>query len=252
MTSHGSTHFQSRTLLGKLASFLITAIAIALAFGAASPGLASNVDVHAWSSHVTADGHDHDTDGDGLPDQHESRRFGTNPLHADSDRDGLTDGDEVSLYATQPLNVDTDGDGLLDAEEIRLESDPLTADTDGDGLDDGDEIALGADPSTTDSDGDGLDDGLEVRILGSSPVSTDSDADGLADGDEVDIYGTNPAWNDAERVYIFTPVEAGILPEKSSSAQIRSIDTARVTNRPMASRIPVAQVHSMPALMALD
>jgi hypothetical protein len=70
---------------------------------------------------------DHDSDGDGIPDQMELA-LGKDPHFA-------WDG-----------SMDSDGDGLDDATEIRLGTDPYTFDTDGDGVGDGDEVAAGSDP----------------------------------------------------------------------------------------------------------
>lgn len=239
-------------LAGKLASILITAVAVALAFGAASsPALAAKVDVHAFSERLTADGQDEDTDGDGISDMLEIRQHGTNPTHSDSDRDGLDDGEEVNLHGTHPLNADSDGDGLKDDDEARLGSDPALADTDTDGLNDGGELALGTGLFATDSDKDGLTDGDEIRHHGSSPVHADSDGDGLADNDEVTIYGTNPAWADAKRVFIYAPGEEIMLPGKPAAIEVQPVHTTSTT-RPTIARVPVTTGHSMPALMALD
>ncbi len=111
-----------------------------------------------------------DTDGDGLSDFEEVRRYHTNPLIADSDGDGLTDGQEVFTYFTDPTRWDTDGDGLSDGEEVRYYgTNPLRADTDGDGLSDWEEIRLGTNPMLADTDGDGVRDGDDLcpRLAGS-------------------------------------------------------------------------------------
>jgi len=113
---------------------------------------------------VTLFGGDGDADKDGLL-KSEEKRLGTNPNNFDTDGDGLSDGDEVRKYRTNPLKGDTDGDGLSDADEVlKYKTDPLKADTDGDGLSDGDEISLTkTDPLKADTDGDGYNDGEEVK-----------------------------------------------------------------------------------------
>ena len=128
-----------------------------------------------------------DTDGDGLSDQDELLKYGTDPNKWDTDGDGLSDYDELFKYHTDPLKADTDGDGLLDGEEInRYHTDPLKADTDGDGLIDGDEVkTYKTDPNNPDTDGDGLKDGEEVMRYKTDPLDPDSDNDGITDGDEV-------------------------------------------------------------------
>ena len=81
----------------------------------------------------------------------------------DTDGDGLTDLAEYRKYKTKPDNADTDGDKISDALEVRrYRTSPLKADTDGDLLDDGDEISRGLSPISADSDGDGFIDGIEV------------------------------------------------------------------------------------------
>lgn len=87
-----------------------------------------------------------DSDGDGLTDLAETRRYKTNPANADTDRDGLSDGAEIRRYRTDPLKSDTDGDLLDDGEEIYRRSSPLHPDSDGDGYTDGIEVARGTDP----------------------------------------------------------------------------------------------------------
>lgn len=142
-----------------------------------------------------------DTDGDGFANGHDP----------DSDADGLLDGDEVhgtpffpQRFTSDPTLLDTDGDGLLDAEEAGpggYGSDPRTADSDLDGLADAAEAqawrALGHDPREdldgdglpalfdVDSDGDGLADGQESAHH-ADIANPDTDADGMPDGWEVD------------------------------------------------------------------
>ena len=135
-----------------------------------------------------------DTDGDGLWDGEEVRKYFTNPLNPDTDSDGLSDGDEVHKYKTDPNKADTDGDGLKDGEEVNTyRTDPLKADTDGDGLNDSDEVLkYKTDPLKADTDGDGLKDGDEVMKYKSNPLKADSDDDGLNDYKEVITHKTDP------------------------------------------------------------
>jgi outer membrane protein OmpA-like peptidoglycan-associated protein len=141
-----------------------------------------------------------DTDGDGLGDGDEVRKYMTSPLKADSDNDGLSDADEVMKYKTDPLKMDTDGDGLSDGEEVnKYKTDPLKADTDGDGLSDGDEVTkYKTDPLKADTDGDGLTDGNEVLKYKTDPLKVDTDGDGLSDGDEVNLTKTDPLKPDTD------------------------------------------------------
>ncbi len=140
-----------------------------------------------------------DPDGDGLTNR-EEKELGTNPKVADTDGDGLSDGDEVKKYNTNPLKADTDGDGLSDGDEVlKYHTDPLKADTDGDGLSDGDEVLkYHTDPLKADTDGDGLSDGDEVLKYHTDPLKADTDGDGLNDGDEVMKYKTDPLKADTD------------------------------------------------------
>jgi outer membrane protein OmpA-like peptidoglycan-associated protein len=141
-----------------------------------------------------------DTDGDGLKDGEEVKRYKTNPLKPDTDGDGLTDGEEVFKYKTNPLNPDTDGDGLSDGDEVlKYQTDPLKADTDGDGLSDGDEVLRHhTNPLKVDTDDDGLSDWQEFKIYHSDPTNPDTDGDGLTDGEEILRYKTNPLKADTD------------------------------------------------------
>ncbi|MCH7225024.1 immunoglobulin domain-containing protein [Haloferula sp. A504] len=81
-----------------------------------------------------------DSDGDGVPDIHETNTGvwvsdtdrGTNPYRWDSDGDGLSDGAETNTRSyvsrgdtgTDPNEWDTDGDGVNDKREIDLGRDP--------------------------------------------------------------------------------------------------------------------------------
>ncbi len=141
-----------------------------------------------------------DTDGDGLSDGDEVRKYHTNPLRADTDGDGLTDGEEVLKYHTDPTKYDTDGDGLSDGDEVlKYHTDPLKPDTDGDGLTDGDEVLrYHTDPLKVDTDGDGLSDRDEVKVYHTDPLNPDSDGDGIVDGEEVMKYHTDPLKADTD------------------------------------------------------
>ncbi len=87
-----------------------------------------------------------DSDHDGLTDI-EEKALGTDPNNPDTDGDGISDGDEVKKYKTNPLNPDTDGDGISDYDEIFIyKTNPLSSDTDGDGYRDLDEINNGYNP----------------------------------------------------------------------------------------------------------
>ena len=88
-----------------------------------------------------------DTDGDGLTDIEEVRRYGTNPNKGDTDADGLSDGQEVRRYRTNPLKFDTDGDLVGDGEEVHyFKLSPTHPDSDQDGYSDGFEVKHGYDP----------------------------------------------------------------------------------------------------------
>ena len=65
---------------------------------------------------------------------------------ADSDNDGISDQDEILRTGTDPNKKDTDGDGLGDGVEVIYRMNPLDADMDKDGVNDGLEVAQGSDP----------------------------------------------------------------------------------------------------------
>ncbi|QSP95534.1 Ig-like domain-containing protein [Marinobacter salinisoli] len=71
-------------------------------------------------------------------------------VEPDSDRDGLGDNEEQVRWGTNPGVSDTDGDFLLDGEEVARGTDPTNADSDGDGLVDGQEVIDGTDPNNPD------------------------------------------------------------------------------------------------------
>jgi hypothetical protein len=134
-----------------------------------------------------------DTDGDGLRDRAEVRRFHTNPRKRDTDGDGLQDGAEVRRFHTKPRKRDTDRDGLRDGAEVRrFHTNPRKRDTDGDGLRDGAEVRrFHTNPRKRDTDGDGLGDGAEVRGGNTNPRKRDTDGDGFSDRVEL-RKGKNP------------------------------------------------------------
>jgi outer membrane protein OmpA-like peptidoglycan-associated protein len=71
----------------------------------------------------------------------EEAQLGTDPYNPDTDGDGLSDFDEVRKYHTDPLNPDTDYDGLKDGAEVfKHGTDPLVRDTDKGGVADGHEV----------------------------------------------------------------------------------------------------------------
>jgi hypothetical protein len=65
-----------------------------------------------------------DTDGDGLRDRAELRRWKTNPRRADTDGDGLRDRAELKRWKTNPRRADTDGDGAKDGVEVMAGTNP--------------------------------------------------------------------------------------------------------------------------------
>ncbi|WP_028473670.1 Ig-like domain-containing protein [Nocardioides alkalitolerans] len=148
-----------------------------------------------------------DIDGDGLPNDEETR-IGTDPRNPDTDGDGLTDGAEVLRHGTDPLDRDSDDDRLTDGQEVLTHrTNPLNPDTDRDGLGDGHEVReTGTRPQFADTDNDGLGDGAELigfrmnqgvvyrpnrayrlDLVRTNPLRKDTDGDGLQDRTEV--YG---------------------------------------------------------------
>jgi hypothetical protein len=66
--------------------------------------------------------------------------------NTDSDGDGISDEDEILRTGTDPKNKDTDGDGIGDGVEVYYRMNPLDPDMDKDGVSDGQEVAQGSDP----------------------------------------------------------------------------------------------------------
>lgn len=60
------------------------------------------------------DNNDPDADNDGVLNEEEKIKYGTNPLSVDTDADGLTDGQEIKV-GTNPQKTDTDADGSPDS-----------------------------------------------------------------------------------------------------------------------------------------
>lgn len=68
-----------------------------------------------------------DSDGDGISDENEILKTGTDPNQKDTDGDGIGDGVEV-LYRMNPLDADMDNDGVNDGAEIQQGSNPFFPD----------------------------------------------------------------------------------------------------------------------------
>ncbi len=64
----------------------------------------------------------------------------------DTDKDGISDDDEVLRTGTDPKKQDTDGDRLGDGVEVANRMNPLDPDMDRDGVSDGQEVAQGTNP----------------------------------------------------------------------------------------------------------
>jgi outer membrane protein OmpA-like peptidoglycan-associated protein len=126
--------------------------------------------------------------------------YNTDPLNKDSDGDGLTDGEEVKKYKTNPLKADSDEDELNDLDELRkYKTDPVNPDSDGDSLSDGDEvIKYKTNPLERDSDNDTINDADEILKYKTNPNNADSDNDNLKDQDELFVYKTDPLKKDTD------------------------------------------------------
>ncbi|MBR4224788.1 MAG: hypothetical protein IKR73_08265 [Oscillospiraceae bacterium] len=110
---------------------------------------------------LSLDGHEADSDGDGLTDLDEAR-YGTKRFEPDTDGDGLSDGYEYRTSSTDPLKrcslgseiddgvTDFEKDGLSNIEECENGTGPYNGDTDEDGFPDGYEVHNGMDPLTPD------------------------------------------------------------------------------------------------------
>jgi hypothetical protein len=200
---------------------------------------------------------DSDTDGDGLIDNDERDKYGTDRLKADTDGDALNDGAEISL-GTDPRDTDTDNDNLLDGDEVSrgtkpkvLDTDedglgdgaevlthltnPLVKDSDGDGISDFDEVTKGSNPNDAnnpkniDTDKEGLKDYEELFVYNTNPTKVDTDGDGLSDYDEVKVYGTDPLLVDTdgdgvddyrEVVILFTDPNGGSFAASSAGSAV--------------------------------
>ncbi len=117
-------------------------------------------------------------------------------MSGDDDEDGLSNEDEIFKYGTDPENGDTDDDGLEDGVEVieqtivlhLTEGDKTNVvstianwhDTDDDGISDGDEV-LGRHPYVCDS---------ETHYYVTDPTSPDTDEDGLTD--DIDPHPLDP------------------------------------------------------------
>ena len=141
-----------------------------------------------------------DSDGDGINDGNEVKKYNTNPLMKDSDKDGLNDYEEIFTYNTDPNSSDTDGDELTDyAEIISYKTDPNKKDTDGDALGDGYEInKYKTNPAKMDTDNDGLNDNDEITKYKTNPLKKDTDGDGLTDGKEINTFNSDPLVKDTD------------------------------------------------------
>ncbi len=104
-----------------------------------SAGLRYTIGAGVPEEIILQDGND--MDNDGLTDDDEDNRYGTDKTNPDTDGDGLWDGEEVNDRGTDPLKVDTDLDMLGDGDEVYThKTNPLEVDTDNGGVSDGHEI----------------------------------------------------------------------------------------------------------------
>ena len=147
-------------------------------------------------------------------------RPGVDVLYVDSDGDGLTDDEEILRHGTDPQVRDTDDDGLSDYFEIQTQTlmddgtmwpDPLLEDSscapppsgiwpdqDNDGMTDCEESIKGTWRFVADFDADYIPDGIEMAV-GTNPFENlyteDSDLDGTLDVFEIQNH-TNVLAND--------------------------------------------------------
>ncbi len=182
-----------RIVIVLVAMFLISAV-----FLQAAPVVMAKGNPHGGPP----GGGNQDSDGDGLSDKQEEKKWGTDPNDPDTDDDGLTDGEEVNTYGTDPLNPDTDGGGEMDGSEVDNGRDPLNPnddvvnknDYDGDGLSNEDENdTYYTDWQDPDTDDDKMNDGFEVKVYSTDP---------LYPNDKFAILlCTDASWTDARYMY---------------------------------------------------
>ncbi len=76
-----------------------------------------------------------DEDRDGLPNETETARYGTDTANFDTNNDWLADGVNV-FTGLSPLSLDTDGDGVFNVQEIENGTSAILWDSDFDGVSD--------------------------------------------------------------------------------------------------------------------
>lgn len=178
------------------------------------------------------------SDGDGLPDEWEFRKFGDTARDGtgDLDGDGLSDLDEYASK-TDPSVADTDGDGISDAWEVANGLHPLdpvdsAQDSDADGMPDVWEIGHGlcpfVDDAIEDADKDGLVNADEFRH-GTAPDRADTDGDGAPDFTEVRNTRSDPLVADIA----WTPIPSG--PSVSGASFTDSTGTWRTDDKGVVS-----------------
>ncbi|MFT7622240.1 MAG: hypothetical protein ACI9WU_001408, partial [Myxococcota bacterium] len=114
-----------------------------------------------------------DTDSDATTGNCDPGECGGDACDPDLDGDGLRNDDEINKHGTNPNDADTDDDGVSDGDELN----GVTVDTT-----EGDKVFTGLDPLKCDTDGDGLPDGLEVGVVPSNKLA---DTATCATGDTV-------------------------------------------------------------------
>jgi hypothetical protein len=191
-----------------------------------------------------------DTDGDGIPDVHETNTgvfvsgldTGTDPNKSDTDGDGLGDGAELHVQGTDPFNPDTDRDGLLDGVETNTGifvstsdtgTSPINRDSDNDRLGDNFEVVNGFNPfSNADFDNDGFTDALEVLFYGSDPkndLSFPGDGTTPAPGSFTPVLDAGTATNPGDLDVANTLVSA-IINEAAVGGNVDADSVAGITN----------------------